>query len=166
MSQPKAVTKMEALANKRGSRADKAKSLDELVPSPGGTVTTPESAAGRPRAQGAAGPSVPCATLGGPGDRLPGPLLDPHPGPSGNRLAPMLATVVPLLHRDGDIVPRDDEAALLVAMSAATIDRRLAPGLAVLANQKLVFKQRDGAKAIKCYDRAATPYARALGTMG
>jgi len=37
---------MKALAYKRGSRAVKAKILDELVPSPGGTVTTPESAAG------------------------------------------------------------------------------------------------------------------------
>jgi len=44
----------------------------------------------------------------------------------------MLATVVPLLRRDGDIVPSDDEAVLLVAMSAATIDRRLAPEPAVL----------------------------------
>jgi len=88
MSQPKAVTKMEALANTCGSRADKANILDELVPSPGGTVTTPESAAGRPRAQGAAGPSVPCATLGGLGDRLPGPLLDPHPRALGQAPCP------------------------------------------------------------------------------
>ncbi len=33
----------------------------------------------------------------------------------------------------------------------------------LLANQKLVFKQRDGAKVTKRYDRAATPYARTLG---
>ena len=47
--------------------------------------------------------------------------------PAGKRLAPMLATVVPLLRRDGDIVLNDDEAALLVSMSAASIDRHLAP---------------------------------------
>jgi hypothetical protein len=36
----------------------------------------------------------------------------------------------------------------------------------LLANHRLVFKQLDGAKAIKCYDRAPTPYARTLGTIG
>ena len=34
----------------------------------------------------------------------------------------------------------------------------------LLANQKLVFKQRDGAKVTKRYDRAQTPYARALAS--
>lgn len=39
----------------------------------------------------------------------------------------MLATLVPLLRRDGELVICEDEAALLVSMSAATIDRRLGP---------------------------------------
>jgi len=39
----------------------------------------------------------------------------------------MLGTVVPLLRRDGEITFSDDEAALLVSMSAASIDRHLAP---------------------------------------
>jgi hypothetical protein len=47
--------------------------------------------------------------------------------PAGKRLAPMLTTVVPLLRRDGDIVLSDDEAALLVSMSPASIDRHLGP---------------------------------------
>jgi hypothetical protein len=47
--------------------------------------------------------------------------------PAGKRLAPMLAVVVPLLRRDGELDLTDAEAALLVRMSAATIDRRLAP---------------------------------------
>ena len=46
--------------------------------------------------------------------------------PSGKRLAPMLAVLVPVLRRDGELDLTDGEAALLVAMSAATIDRRLA----------------------------------------
>jgi hypothetical protein len=33
---------------------------------------------------------------------------------------------VPILRRDGELDPTDGEAALLVAMSTATIDRRLA----------------------------------------
>jgi hypothetical protein len=52
--------------------------------------------------------------------------------PAGKRLSPMLATVVPLLRRDGDIVLSDDEAALLITMSAASIDRHLAPERAKL----------------------------------
>lgn len=47
--------------------------------------------------------------------------------PAGKRLAPMLAVIVPLLRRDGDIELDDTEAALLVSMSAASIDRHLAP---------------------------------------
>jgi len=47
--------------------------------------------------------------------------------PAGKRLAPMLAVVVPLLRRDGELDLTGAEAALLVRISAATIDRRLAP---------------------------------------
>ena len=46
--------------------------------------------------------------------------------PAGKRLAPMLAVLVPVLRRDGELDLTDGEAALLIAMSAATIDRRLA----------------------------------------
>jgi len=46
--------------------------------------------------------------------------------PAGKRLAPMLEVLVPVLRRDGELDLTDTEAALLVAMSAATIDRRLA----------------------------------------
>ncbi len=52
--------------------------------------------------------------------------------PAGKRLAPMLAVLVPMLRRDGELDVSDDEAALLVAMSPATIDRRL-QGAKVLA---------------------------------
>lgn len=52
--------------------------------------------------------------------------------PAGKRLAPMLAVLVPMLRRDGEIDLNDDEAALLTKMSAATIDRRL-QGAKVLA---------------------------------
>jgi hypothetical protein len=44
----------------------------------------------------------------------------------------MLAALVPMLRRDGEVDLTDDEAALLVVMSPATIDRRLA-GAKVLA---------------------------------
>lgn len=53
--------------------------------------------------------------------------------PAGKRLAPMLAVLVPMLRRDGELDLTDAEAALLMSMSAATIDRRLQPA-----------KERDG----------------------
>jgi len=52
--------------------------------------------------------------------------------PAGKRLAPMLAIVVPLFRRDSEIELSDEEAALLVSMSAASIDRHLAPERAKL----------------------------------
>lgn len=45
--------------------------------------------------------------------------------PAGKRLAPMLADLVPMLMRDGELDLTAEEAALLMSMSAATIDRRL-----------------------------------------
>src|SRR3954454_22749872 len=50
--------------------------------------------------------------------------------PAGKRLAPMLAELVPLLRRHGELDLGDATAALLVGMSAATIDRKLAPARA------------------------------------
>ena len=50
--------------------------------------------------------------------------------PAGKRLAPMLAELVPLLRRHGELDLDDVTAALLVGMSAATIDRKLAPARA------------------------------------
>lgn len=47
--------------------------------------------------------------------------------PAGKRLAPMLQELVLVLRHFGELVIDDATAALLVSMSAATIDRRLAP---------------------------------------
>jgi hypothetical protein len=55
--------------------------------------------------------------------------------PAGKRLAPMLGVLVPLLRRDHELDLTDAEAALLVRMSAATIDRRLAPERAKLISR-------------------------------
>lgn len=46
--------------------------------------------------------------------------------PAGKRLAPMLTELVAVLRHFGELTISDDTAALLVSMSAATIDRRLA----------------------------------------
>lgn len=47
--------------------------------------------------------------------------------PAGKRLAPMLRVLVPILRREGELDLTYDEADLLYRMSAATIDRLLAP---------------------------------------
>jgi hypothetical protein len=47
--------------------------------------------------------------------------------PAGKRLAPMLSELVAVLRGFGELAIDDDTASLLVGMSAATIDRRLAP---------------------------------------
>ena len=46
--------------------------------------------------------------------------------PAGKRLAPMLGELVAVLEQFGELVIDEDTTALLVSMSAATIDRRLA----------------------------------------
>ena len=52
--------------------------------------------------------------------------------PAGKRLAPILGELVPVLRGHGELDIDDDTAVLLVAMSAATIDRRLASARSAL----------------------------------
>jgi hypothetical protein len=61
--------------------------------------------------------------------------------PAGKRLAPMLRELVAVLHHFGELVLDEDTAVLLVSMSAATIDRRLAP-----ERRKHQFKGRSTTK--------------------
>jgi hypothetical protein len=61
--------------------------------------------------------------------------------PAGKRLAPMLGELVPVLRGFGELTIDDDTAELLASMSAATIDRRLAP-----ARSRLKLKGRSHTK--------------------
>lgn len=61
--------------------------------------------------------------------------------PTGKRLAPIMSELVPRLRQFEELEISDDTAGALVAMSAATMDRRLAP-----ARAKLALKGRSNTK--------------------
>jgi len=63
--------------------------------------------------------------------------------PAGKRLAPMLAELVPLLRRHGELDLDDTQADLLAGMSAATIDRKLAD-----ARAKMLPRGRSHTKPV------------------
>jgi len=128
MSQRQAVTKAIATRYRQARRVEKTRILDELCATTGWHRNHARKALGaalRPRVVRARRPRAPVygpevvvalrfcwAVLG---------------APTGKRLAPVLGDLVARLRRFGELEISDETATLLVAMSAATIDRRLAP---------------------------------------
>ena len=135
MGQRKAVTKANATRYKRSSKADKGKILDELCQTTGwhrNHARRALVAALRPTLVPAPrrartpvyGPEVLAAL------RLCWAVLG---APTGKRLAPVMAELVPTLRRFAELDISDELAALLVVMSPATMDRRLAPARAAMS---------------------------------
>ncbi len=79
--------------------------------------------------------------------------------PAGKRLAPILGELVPVLGQHGESDIDEYTAALLIAMSAATIDRRLA-----FARSRLVLKGRSHTKNGSLLKSHGTPACRPTRT--
>ncbi len=134
MSQRRAVTKAIAARYRRASKADKGVILDELC-----ATTGWHRSHARKALAGALGPA-----LVRPARRPRAPTYGPDVvvalrfcwavlgAPTGKRLAPVMADLVPRLRQFGELEVSDLTATLLVAMSAATIDRRLAADRAAM----------------------------------
>lgn len=134
LSQRQAVTKTIAVRYKRSSKADKGRILDELCATTGWHRNHARKALGLALKPRVGRPRKPRAPIYGAevvaALRFCWAVLGAM---TGKRLAAELPELVPILRAFGELDITDEQAAQLTRMSAATIDRRLAPGRAKMA---------------------------------
>lgn len=147
MTQRQAVTRQVAIRYRSASKSAKAVILDELC-----ATTGWHRDHARKALRQALGPRP-----AGRARRKPSPPREPKYGPevmaalrkvwavmnapAGKRMAPFMAEIIQQLRIHGELEISDENAELLCAMSAATIDRRLAPD-----RKKLQIRGRSGTK--------------------
>jgi len=138
----RAITRSQAVRYRNGSKAQKSAILDSVCGVTGlnrdyvrralGKALVPKVVAPRAPREPVYGPEVVAALTK---------CWAVLNAAAGKRLAPMLAELVPVLRGFGELDIDDDVAELLVSMSAATIDRRLAP-----ARERLQLRGRSHTK--------------------
>ncbi len=128
MSQRKAVTKTVATRYRRADKSGKGRILDELCATTGWHRNHARKALAQACTPRFVRPRVPRPPKYGP--KVVAALIFCWAVlgmPAGKRLAPILPELVGVLRRFDELDIDDGTAALLVSMSAATINRRLAP---------------------------------------
>lgn len=143
LAQKQAVSVAIATRYKRSGKAAKGRTLDELCVTTGWHRNHARKALRLALVPRIVRPRAPRASLYGPEVIEALAFCSAVLGaPTGKRLAPIMDELVPALRRFGELEIADEVAVSLLAMSPATIDRRLAPDRA-----KLVLKGHSHTRA-------------------
>jgi hypothetical protein len=127
LAERRAITETTAMRYRQASKGGKTKILDELCANTGWHRNHARKALNAALQPKLVTPRKPRPSKYGPDVIAASTMCWTVLGmPAGKRLAPMLSELAAVLRHFGELVLDEDTAALLVSMSAATIDRRLA----------------------------------------